>query len=177
MAARDRAWGILSAGALILAAALFAAGGPGPQDQAPVPPPPPLEKTVAVAGDAGWVDTAIDVAPGDTLRFTASGEIDLQKGNPEAVCGPGGLDLVTVDQPVPNANLGTLIGKLAQTVAQRVDEDAKVQATDEIFVLFVVGADGTFTAPFKGRIYLGVNENVLRDNTGAFSVVITRRPA
>ena len=88
-----------------------------------------------------------------------------------------GIDLITVDQPVPNANLGTLIGKLAQTVVKRVDEDSKIETTDEVFILFVVGADGTFTAPFKGRIYLGVNENVLKDNGGAFSVVIVRRPA
>ncbi len=177
MAARNRARGSLAVAALVLAAALFAAGRPGPQDQVPATPAAPFEKTVAVGGDAGWVDTAVDVSAGDALHFAATGEIDLQKGNPEAVCGPGGIDLITVDQPVPNANLGTLIGKLAQTVVKRVDEESKIETTDEVFILFVVGADGTFTAPFKGRIYLGVNENVLKDNGGAFSVVIVRRPA
>jgi hypothetical protein len=176
MAARNRARGRLVIG-LALGSALFLTARPAPQNQVPPPPAAPLEKAVAVAADAGWVDTSIDVAAGDTLTFVATGEIDLQKGNPEAVCGPGGIDLITVDQPVPNANLGALIGKLSQPVAKRVDEDAGTETTDEIFVLFVVGAEGTFTAPFKGRIYLGVNENVVKDNAGEFSVAVTRRPA
>ncbi len=148
---------------------------PALQDQ--VPPPAPPEKTIAVPADAGWVDAAIDVAAGDEIRFTATGEINLQRGNPEAVCGPGGIDLITVDQPVPNANLGVLIGKLAQPLAKRVDKDSGLEIQDEIFVLFVVGAEGSFAAPFKGRLYLGVNEDVLKDNGGAFSVVVVRRPA
>src|SRR5512138_417780 len=89
-----------------------------PQTQDQIVPVPP-EKTIAVAAEAGWVDTGIDVAQGDELRFTATGEINLQKGNPEAACGPAGLDLVTVDQPVPNVNLGALIGKVSQVIARR----------------------------------------------------------
>jgi hypothetical protein len=147
---------------------------PRPQDQAAVLP---LEKTVAVAADAGWVDTAIDVGPGEELRISASGEINLQKGNPDAVCGPEGLDLVTGDQPIPNANIGALIGKLVQPVANRVDEDSGIEVRDEIFVLFPVGLETTVTAPFKGRLYLGINENVLKDNGGTYSVVVIRRPA
>jgi hypothetical protein len=177
MAVRNRLRAGLVLGAVALGSALLSTARPAPQDQVPPGPAAPLEKTVAVAADAGWVDTVIDVAAGDTLTFAASGEIDLQRGNPEAVCGPGGIDLITVDQPVPNANLGALIGKLSQPVAKRVDEDSGKETIDEIFVLFVVGAEGTFTAPFKGRIYLGINENVLKDNGGQFSVVVTRRPA
>ncbi len=145
-----------------------------PQDQAAVLP---LEKTIAVAADAGWVDTAIDVGPGEELRISASGEISLQRGNPEAVCGPGGLDLVTVDQPIPNVNLGALIGKVVQPVARRIDEDSGIEIRDEIFVLFPVGPETIVTAPIKGRLYLGVNENVLKDNGGVFAVVVVRRPA
>jgi hypothetical protein len=174
MAVENHARGSLAVVAWILGLALLGTARPALQDQAPALP---LEKTIAVAADAGWVDTAIDVSPGDVLHFAATGEINLQKGNPEAVCGPGGIDLVTVDQPVPNANLGILIGKLAQPVAKRVDKDTGAETTDEIFIMFVVGEEGSFTASFKGRIYLGVNENVLKDNGGAFSVVIVRRPA
>ncbi len=143
------------------------------QDQAA---PPPLEKTIVVAGDAGWVDTGIDVGPGDGMRFMATGEINLQKGNPEAVCGPAGIDLVTVDQPVPNANLGALIGKVSQLIAKRVDDDSGMEIADEAFVLFLIGSEATVPAPFKGRLYLGVNENVLKDNGGAYTVVVVRGP-
>lgn len=145
---------------------------PQTQDQAA---PVPLATTIAVAADAGWVDAGIDVGPGEELHFTASGQINLQKGNPEAVCGPTGLDLVTVDQPVPNVNLGALIGKVSQLIARRVDADSKIETVDEAFVLFLIGQDATVTVPFKGRLYLGINENVLQDNSGAFSVVVVRR--
>jgi len=166
----------LAAGALIAGSVALGLALPWPQEQVPVPPVP-LEKTIAVAAEAGWVDTAIDVTAGDELRFTATGEVNLQRGNPEAVCGPGGIDLVTLDQPVPNANLGALIGKIAQPIARRSDEDSGAEIVDEIFVLFVIGEEGAFAVPFKGRLYLGLNENVLKDNGGAFSVVVVRRPA
>lgn len=164
---------VLAGLALVAAAAAFA-----PAQDAP-PAAAPLEKTVTVAGEAGWTDTGLDLGPGDEVRFAASGEVLLQKGNPEAVCGPAGIDLLTTDQPIPSANLGALIGKIGQVVARRVDEDSGVETRDEIFVLFVIGPEGSATASFKGRLYLGVNENVLRDNGGAFTVAITvrRRPA
>jgi hypothetical protein len=175
MTAKSLFRAFLAAGAGIWGLAVVASGtlSPRPQDQAAAAA---LEKTITVAADAGWTDAAIDVGPGEELRFSASGEIDLQRGNPQAVCGPAGLDLITTDQPVPNANLGALIGKIVQPVAMRVDGDSGMEIRDEIFVLFLVGQEATVTAPFKGRLYLGVNENVLKDNVGAYSVVVVRRP-
>jgi hypothetical protein len=177
MTSRIRALGSLAAWASFCGLAL--SGGPArpstpAQDQAAVLP---LEKTIAVAADAGWVDTAIDVGSGEEVRISASGEINLQRGNPEAVCGPEGLDLVTLDQPIPNVNLGALIGKVVQPVARRVDEDSGIEIQDEIFVLFPVGKEAMVIASLKGRLYLGINENVLKDNGGVFSVVVVRRPA
>jgi hypothetical protein len=165
---------------LALAAALVLAGAvPGrpiapAQDLAVLPPQ--AEWAVVVPAAGGWVDTGIDVGPGEELVFRAAGEISLQRGNPEAVCGPGGLDLVTVEQPVPRANLGALIGRIAQLVASRVEEDSGQEIRDEVFILFLVGPESAATAPFKGRLYLGVNENVVKDNGGEFQVLVTRRP-
>jgi hypothetical protein len=179
MADRAPSGTLLAAGAGLLALAALALGWGQPRNQPQdllQIAAPPLEKTVAVPADSGWVDTGIDVAPGEELRFSASGEIDLQRGNPEAVCGAAGIDLVTGEQPVPHANLGALIGKVGQLVARRVDKDSGMEVRDEIFVLFTVGPEGALTAPFKGRLYLGVNENVLRDNGGEYSVVVVRRP-
>jgi hypothetical protein len=135
-----------------------------------------LFKSIMVPGEAGWVDSGLDVGAGEELFIRASGEISLQRGNPAATCGPGGLDMLTVDQPVPNENLGALIGKVAQFVASRVDEDSGGEIRDEIFVLFVIGSERTVSIPIKGRLYLGVNEKVVKDNGGAFVVVVSRSP-
>lgn len=167
---------VVAAGAAVLGLAALALAQTPPQITGQILPAPPTEKTVVVPAAGGWLDTGLDVAPGEELLFSATGEINLQKGNPEAVCGPGGLDLVTVEQPVPNANLGALIGRIVQLVASRTDEDSGMEIRDEIFVLFLVGPEGAVSVPFKGRLYLGVNENVLKDNAGEFSVLITRRP-
>lgn len=167
---------ILAAGLAAVGLAATALGG-----HVPIPRPQQadgqLVKNVVVPGDAGWVDTGLDVKAGEELLIRASGEVSLQRGNPAAACGPVGLDMLTVDQPVPKENLGALIGKVSQFVASRVDEDTGGEVRDEIFVLFVIGAERTVSVPFKGRLYLGVNEKVIKDNGGEFAAVISRGPA
>jgi hypothetical protein len=134
-----------------------------------------LVKKLTVPGNAGWVDTGLDAAQGDAFHFKASGEISLQKGNPAANCGPAGLDLVTTQQPVPDRNIGALIGKVAQLIDVKKDEDTGEEIRDEIVRTFFVGEAADLTAPIRGRLYLGVNENIFKDNGGEFTVLIYRR--
>jgi hypothetical protein len=134
-----------------------------------------LVKKVVVPASAGWVDTGLDALPGEGFYFKADGEISLQKNNPSASCGPAGLDLVTVQQPVPNQNLGALIGKVAQLIGVRTDEDTGEEIRDEIAAYFFIGPENGLDAPVKGRLYLGVNENVIKDNSGEFTVQVFRR--
>jgi hypothetical protein len=155
---------------LLLGVALCAAAA------ADVPPGFELVKKMAVPAAAGWVDTGLDVLPGQEFYFKASGEVSLQRNNPSANCGPAGLDLMTVQQPVPNQNLGALIGKIAQVVSVRRDEDTGEEIVDEIAEYVFIGAESGLAAPAKGRLYLGVNENVVRDNAGEFTVLVYRRP-
>lgn len=134
-----------------------------------------LVKTVVVPGNAGWVDTGLDAGQGEEFTIRGSGEITLQKGNPSASCGPAGLDLMTVQQPIPNQNLGALIGKVAQLISVRKDEDTGEEIRDEIAAYFFIGAESNVTTPIKGRLYLGVNENIIKDNGGEFTALIYRR--
>jgi hypothetical protein len=133
-----------------------------------------LVKTLAVPADAGWVDTGIDVLQGEAWTFQAMGRITLQRGNPAADCGPDGLDFMTVQQPVQDRNIGSLIGKVAQLISVRVDEDTGEEIRDEIVAVFHIGAESEILAPIRGRLYLGINENVVKDNGGAFMVSIYR---
>lgn len=132
-------------------------------------------KTIVVPGDAGWVDTGIDVMQGEEWAFRATGRITLQRGNPAAECGPEGLDFMTVQQPVPDRNIGALIGKVAQLVSVRVDESTGEEIRDEIISVFYIGPENDVFMPIRGRLYFGVNENVVQDNGGSFTVSIFRR--
>lgn len=156
-------------GAVLGTASLLRPVAPAPQPADMV-----LLKRVAVPASAGWVDTGLDVLPGEEFYFKAAGEISLQKGNPSANCGPAGIDIMTVQQPVPDQNLGALIGKVAQLIGVRTDEDTGEEVRDEIAAYFFIGPENGLSAPVKGRLYLGINEDVIRDNNGEFTVQVFR---
>ena len=128
---------------------------------------------VAVAGNAAWTDTGLEVASGEMISFQAEGSITLQKGNPEAECGPGGYDLQTLQQPLTGRNLGSLIGKVVIGVTVLVNEQTKEERQEEAAVFFYVGAESRVEMPAKGRLFLGINENVIGDNAGEFRVTVT----
>jgi hypothetical protein len=129
---------------------------------------------IVVPAAAGWVDAGFDVEEGDVFLIRAEGEITLQRGNPVARCGPDGLDLRTVQQPILDLNLGALIGKVAQLISVRIDEDTGEEIRDEILSLFPVGSGGRVVMPIRGRLFLGINESVVKDNGGEFAVVAIR---
>jgi hypothetical protein len=129
-------------------------------------------KTVVVVGSVAWTDTGIDVIQGQELSFEAEGSISLQKGNPQAECGPDGYDLRTVQQPLMERNLGALIGKVVVAVSVVKDEKTGEEKTEEISELFFIGAKSRVAMPTKGRLFLGINELVVGDNAGEFTVSI-----
>jgi hypothetical protein len=110
---------------------------------------------------------------GQEIFFKAAGKISLQKGNPGADCGPEGYDLQMVRQPLAENNLGALIGKVVISVAVIVDEKTNDERKEEVAKVFFVGSENRVEMPAKGRLYLGINENVVGDNAGEFKVTVT----
>lgn len=133
-------------------------------------------RTIVVSGDSAWTDTGIDVVQGQTVEFSAEGMISLQKGNPQADCGPDGYDLRTVQQPLAECNLGALIGKVVIAVTVVKDKKTGQEKNEEAAELFPIGARSRVEMPVKGRLFLGVNELVLGDNAGQFMVTIVTDP-
>ena len=129
-------------------------------------------RTVVVPGNAAWTDTGIEVIQGQAIEFTAEGRISLQKGNPQADCGPDGYDLVTIQQPLTEKNLGALIGKVVIAVTVIKDEETGTERTVEAAELFYIGAGSRVDMPAKGRLFLGINELVIGDNAGEFTVTV-----
>jgi len=133
-------------------------------------------KKIDIPGNAGWVDTGIDVVEGREFRFEAEGEISLQKGNPEAACGPDGYDIRGIQQPLPDWNLGCVAGKVSRVLSVRTDEKTGEKIREQLIRYFYIGRVQTEAMPIGGRLYLGVNEDVVKDNDGQFSVLIYGSP-
>jgi hypothetical protein len=149
-------------GLLVLACLLASALLPGVEEA----------RTVMVPGNAAWTDTGIEVVQGQSIEFRAEGKISLQRGNPQADCGPDGYDLLTVQQPLAEKNLGALIGKVVIAVTVIKDEETGEEKTDEAAELFYIGEGGRVDMPAKGRLFLGINELVIGDNAGEFKVAV-----
>jgi len=125
---------------------------------------------ISVLANTHWTDTGIDVVEGQEVYFKASGGISLQKGNPMAYCGPDGYDLKTVQQPIKEKNIGALIGKVVMLISIEVDEETGEEIRNELVEEFYIGSENSVEIPIGGRIFLGINENVVEDNAGEFRV-------
>ena len=127
---------------------------------------------ISVMGDVHWTDTGLDVFEGQEVYFRARGQISLQKGNPVTYCGPDGYNYQSTQQPLQDKNIGALIGKVYLLVSMEVDEETREEVRNELEELFYIGSANRVVMPMNGRVYLGVNENLIADNEGAFTVII-----
>ncbi len=177
---RAAAWG--AALGLVLAAAASPSAHLSGQDPKPVPAgdrPEGFElvKKTTHIGTAPWTDTGIDVKEGQEFYFEADGTVSLQKDNPVAACGPEGLNLRTMQQPLSDQNLGCLIGRVLERTEVVEDKD-RGEKTFRVFgPIFGIGKLARLAMPASGRLLIGVNENVTMDNDGAFTVSIYRKTA
>ena len=115
---------------------------------------------VTVSANPKWVDTGMDVHPGDKLHITAKGTIDM--GNNAGITAEGAargwVDTLRA-LTVPSAGRGALVGRVGNSNA----------ATP-----FFIGADGTVLAPIAGRLYLSINTDSMQTPDGKYEVHIDR---
>ena len=125
-----------------------------------------------VAADKSWTDTGLDVAKKQEVYFEARGMISLQKGNPMAYCGPDGYNLKTVQQPLPEENIGALIGKVVYLVSVERDKETGEEIRNEVVEKFHIGEAKRVEISMGGHLFLGINENVVGDNSGEYEVIL-----
>lgn len=128
-----------------------------------------------VLGNENWTDTGLGVMEDQEVYFRATGGISLQKGNPMAYCDPDGYDYRGIQQPILNKNIGALIGKVVHLISVEIDEETGEEVRNEIEEIFYVGRENKVVMPLSGRLFLGINENVVGDNSGQFKVEIYLR--
>jgi LssY C-terminus len=121
-------------------------------------------KELDIKPSDGWVDTQLDLTPGDTLDITATG--DLQFAGAKQSNGPDGLprgwaDLVRNLQ-FNDGGRGALIGRVGSNEAARS---------------FLIGAKITSQSPIAGHLFLAINQAAGDSATGFYHVTIKRTAA
>src|SRR2546423_8567139 len=129
------------------------------------------DQTFIVPGASGstWVDTYLDIAPGTLLRLAAVGEIDVGDGR---VYGPGGT-LKFVDAPGFPAQTRYRYGLVAR-LTTRLENPGR--SRDELYEQWSYGElpGNRYCATRGGHLWLTVNDDNPKDNSGAFTVILTR---
>ena len=122
----------------------------GPEDVVPV-------GGVRVPGNVAWVATPLRVQSGDQVRFDATGRVQLSD-NPEDVAIPQGAlkQRRAAGAPLPDVFAGALIARVGNSAP------------------FPVGEAATLPMPASGQLYLGINDDEVADNGGAFVVKVQR---
>ncbi len=126
---------------------------------------PPKQAAVEDKGievkPAGWIDTGIDVAAGETIRITASGSLTYKTKKQTMKAQPTGLTRTLLDvlknYTVNQAGLGALIARIGQNARP-----------------WVVGAKWEGAAPLKGRLFLAINDSGNEQAEGSFSAAIEK---
>jgi hypothetical protein len=113
------------------------------------------ERTVTVDARRQWTDTGIDVRGGQEMMFATTGQV---RWGPNRRDGAGGERNSPFNQgrPMPDRNAAALIGRIGP------DGDP-----------FFIGDD---QQPIRlrgsGRLFLGINDDFLADNSGTLRVVV-----
>ncbi len=113
------------------------------------------ERAVNVDAANPWSDTGIDVRAGQTVYFAASGKVRWGPGRQDGPAGERNSPR-NDGRPIPDRPAAALIGRVG----------------DSRDVFFVGEDTGAFRMRGSGRLYLGINDDFLRDNSGSFRVTV-----
>jgi hypothetical protein len=116
--------------------------------------------TVRVPAGKPWTDTGIDVTQGERVAVVATGQV-VTRGRGTAAVGPDGIGTANIcnarsqgARPLPTEACWALLAKIG---------NAKP---------LLVGERKSFDAPASGRLFLGINDLYLADNSGAWNAVV-----
>ncbi len=118
-----------------------------------------LSQEIQLTGNQLWVDTGIDVHPGEHLAFSASGTLrysDAKSDNSPDGLTRGFKDLLRI-LPFNDAGRGALIGRIG-------DKDFADS--------FLIGTKRDLVAPAAGRLSIGINQTSSDTAEGTYKVEI-----
>jgi len=112
---------------------------------------------VTVPGNQMWTPTGFVVRRGEVIRFNANGEVAWTPEAADRATPSGAANRrMSGRPPVGNAPGGALVGRVGNSAP------------------FLIGNQGSVRMPASGELFLGINDDVVTDNTGNFAVTISR---
>jgi hypothetical protein len=113
------------------------------------------EREVDVPGATAWTRTNIELRDGQELWFDSRGEVRWGPGRKDGPGGEGGSPRNPA-RPIPSRPGAALIGKIGESGDP-----------------FFIGDDrGPIRVRGRGILFLGINDDYLQDNSGAFRVIV-----
>jgi hypothetical protein len=113
------------------------------------------EREIDVPAFDGWTRAGIEVRAGAKVWFEAKGRIQWGPGRKDSAGGESGSPR-NAGRPMPSRNAAALIGKIGENGDP-----------------FFIGSDtGPIQVRTSGVLFLGINDDYLGDNSGAFRVTI-----
>jgi hypothetical protein len=119
------------------------------------PPRGMRERQVVVDARQQWTDTGIEVRAGQQIYFSSQGETRWGHDRRDGAEGERNSPL-NPNRPLPDRPAAALLGRIGDR--------------NEYF--FIGGDAGPFRARDSGRLYLGINDDVLTDNSGNLRVTV-----
>jgi hypothetical protein len=117
--------------------------------------PASLDAQVVVKGNKAWTKTKISVAKNDKVQVQVTGTVTL---DPNVTCTADGLKISSGPEhiAIKNVNRGALVAKVGKNGAP-----------------FLIGASGQFIVGPEGKLMFGINDDNVKNNTGAFTLTVT----
>lgn len=113
------------------------------------------EREIQVQGADAWTRTNIELRAGQEIWFDSRGEVRWGPGRKDGPGGEGGSPRNSA-RPIPSRAGAALIGKIGETGDP-----------------FFIGNDrGPIQVRGRGTLFLGLNDDYLQDNSGAFRVIV-----
>jgi hypothetical protein len=113
------------------------------------------ERQITVTAREQWSDSGIDVRAGQAIYIQSSGETRWGPNRRDGAAGERNSPY-NAGRPLPDRPAAALLGRIGDT---------------DMF--FIGDQPGPFRVRSSGRLYLGINDDVLTDNSGALRVTVS----
>lgn len=130
-------------------------GSGGSGTSGPSRPSGMRERAVTVNASEQWRDTGVTVRGGQTVYFEATGRVRWGPGRQDGPAGERNSPRNDT-RPMPNRPAAALIGRVGES--------------NDYF--FIGEETDAIRVRDSGRLYLGINDDFLQDNSGSFRVTV-----